>query len=150
MAKSKPAPKPAVETPAAQENSNVTTLTLVKLYDNGKATYSVDGGKGRIRLSPLMFAVKGTVPQTIQIVGDGFATVSAEEAAKAAERAAKRAARKAKSAETAATRLAKAEEKAKKANERLAKLKAAGQPKAEPATEAPAGTEAPFEPPATE
>lgn len=139
--------QPAVETVEApvQENTNVITLSLVKLYENGKATYTADGLKGRIRFSPTMFAVKGTVPNSIVLTADGLATASPEEAAKAKERAEKRAARKAKSAETAASRLAKAEEKAKKANERLAKLKAAGAPKVEATEEAPAGTDAPFE-----
>lgn len=149
MAKSKRT-EPTVEptaTEQVQENSNVITLTRVKLYENGKATYTADGLKGRIRFSPSMFAVKGTAPETINLVADGLATASPEEAAKAKERAEKRAARKAKSAETAASRLAKAEEKAKKANERLAKLKAAGTKTEAPATEeAPAGTDAPFEP----
>jgi hypothetical protein len=145
MAKSKRTDSPAVEETPVQENSNVITLSLVKLYENGKATYTADGLKGRIRFSPTMFAVKGTVPQTITLSADGLATASPEEAAKAKERAEKRAARKAKSAETAAQRLAKAEEKARKANERLAKLKAAGAPKTEASAEAPAGTDAPFE-----
>lgn len=133
---------------AVQENTNVITLTRVKLYDNGKATYTADGLKGRIRFSPSMFAVKGTAPETIVLNAEGLATASPEEAAKAKERAEKRAARKAKSAETAASRLAKAEEKAKKANERLAKLQAAGaKATATPATEEVlTGTDAPFEP----
>jgi hypothetical protein len=143
MAKSKPT-TPAAE--PVQETSNVITLSLVKLYNNGKATYTADGLKGRIRFSPTMFAVKGTVPNTITLSADGLATASPEEAAKAKERAEKRAARKAKSAETAASRLAKAEEKAKKANERLEKLRKAGQPKTDaPVEGAPAGTDAPFE-----
>jgi hypothetical protein len=133
---------PATEQ-APQENT-VITLSLVKLYDNGKATYTADGLKGRIRFSPTMFAVKGTVPNTITLSAEGLATASPEEAAKAKERAEKRAARKAKSAETAAQRLAKAEEKARKANERLEKLRNAGKPKDAPATDAPA-TDGPFE-----
>lgn len=138
-------PVEATEAPV-QENTNVITLSRVKLYDNGKATYTADGLKGRIRFSPSMFATKGEAPLTITLTADGLATASPEEAAKAKERAEKRAARKAKSAETAATRLAKAEEKAKKANERLAKLQAAGAKAATPAVEeAPAGTDAPFE-----
>ena len=142
---------PATEQVAATQEQPVSngtiTLSLVKLYDNGKATFTADGLKGRIRFSPTMFAVKGQVPQTIQLVADGLATASPEEAAKAKERAEKRAQRKAKSAETAATRLAKAEEKARKANERLAKLQAAGakaQATTEPVADAPA-TDGPFE-----
>lgn len=134
-------PRSQAAQPAQEGEAKMFTLTRVKLYPNGDATYGIPGVKGRLAIKKGMLNDGVEMPETLNVEFDGFRPASDKAQAKAAAKA-ERDAKKAEKANKIAERARKAQEKAEKLAAQAAKL---GVDVNAPKAEEPASADAPAE-----